>query len=298
LNISAPKKIFSCTFWAALFLVVLLPWYTSGQTLKLPDLDKLPEWEKDGPVQRFGPEGLYNHINGGAELFLEFGFRECLVQSYRKADQEIGLEVYRMDNPTAALGIYLMKCGRETPITELPARNSSGLYQFTILKHDCFFQVNNFSGEAGNHQAMIYLAQAWLAAQPDAPPNDIFIRLPEENLVPGSRRIFRGPFGLQPLYTFGTGDILSQKNELFGISGEYTNQDASTYTRIILVYPAAAAAEQAYAHLLANLDPYISILHKITREFTFKDYQNRFGRVSLRGEILDIKVNLTSLDNL
>lgn len=288
---------FSGKFCSAIIFAGLLPCFAAAQTIILPDVSRLPGWEKSGPLQRFAPEALYNHINGGAELFLEFGFKECLVQNYSSSTQEIGLEVYRMESPTAALGIYLMKCGRETPLPELRARNSSGLYQFTILKHSLFIQVNNFSGEENNRPIMISLARELLAAQPDTPPDAVFARLPEANLVPDSRRLFRGPFGLQPLYTFGNGDILSQEGKLFGISGVYKNTDDSTYTRIIMAYPSPDAARQAYAHLIANLDTYISLLQKSSREFTFTDYQNRFGRVRIEGKLLDIKVNLTILDN-
>lgn len=284
-------------FWTKLLLAGLLSCLTFAQTPAPPAITDPPGWEQSEPLQRFGPEGLYNHINGGAELFLEFGFAECLVQRYRKNDQEIGLEIYRMESPTAALGIYLMKCGRETPRAELTARNSSDLYQFTILKHRLFIQVNNFSGAEGNLPFMIALSRALLAEIPDASPEIIFTDLPEKDLRPGSRRIFRGPFGLQPLYTFGNGDILSQKNQLFGISGEYNQADGSTFTRIILVYPAQEIAQQAYQHLLSNLDPYITLLQQAPGQFTFKDYKNRFGRVIITDRRLDITVNLTILDN-
>ena len=51
-------------------------------------------WVKSGQTLRFTKNDLYGHINGGAELFLEFGFNELLVQRYEKGGEEITLEIY------------------------------------------------------------------------------------------------------------------------------------------------------------------------------------------------------------
>ena len=54
-----------------------------------------------------------------------------------------------MSGPESALGLYLMKCGRETPLAGIPARNSSEPAQFTILKGRYFVHVNNPSARGG-----------------------------------------------------------------------------------------------------------------------------------------------------
>ena len=40
----------------------------------------------------------------------------CSVQKYASAGAEIAVEAYRMESAAAALGIYLLKCSRETPL--------------------------------------------------------------------------------------------------------------------------------------------------------------------------------------
>ena len=77
-------------------------------------------WEADGPPRVFIEKDLFNHIDGGAELFLEFGFAKLRVQPYSGEKAELVGELYEMTGPAAALGIYLMNAGRETPWPEIP----------------------------------------------------------------------------------------------------------------------------------------------------------------------------------
>src|SRR4030066_305738 len=104
----------------------------------------MPSGSGGGSSLRGG--NLFDYIDGGAEIFLEFGFDRLLVQDYRKEDSEIGLELFQMESPESALGIYLMKCGAETPIDGVPARNSGDKTQFTILKGATFVHINNPDG--------------------------------------------------------------------------------------------------------------------------------------------------------
>ncbi len=108
-----------------------------------------PGWKKSGGLPEFPGSRFFDHIDGGAELFLEFGFKQLCLQRYRKGEDELELEIYEMESPEAALGLYLMKCGRETPVKGLDARNSSEPAQLTILQGRCFIHINNFSGPRG-----------------------------------------------------------------------------------------------------------------------------------------------------
>ena len=57
----------------------------------------------------YTPATLSTHINGGAELFLEFGFEEMQLLTSTADEVELTAELYRMRDPEAALGIYLAK---------------------------------------------------------------------------------------------------------------------------------------------------------------------------------------------
>ena len=270
-----------------------MPFQIQGQTLHLPGDGFVDGWTKQDKTLKFSENNLFNYIDGGAELFLEFGFEELLVQNYRKDGHEIGIDIYRMKSPEAALGIYLMKCGHETPITEIGSRNSADTFQFSILKNNYFLMINNFKGKKTLIPVMVKLAQKILDSIPSGLPQDIFVPLPEENLINGSQLLIRGPFSLQSIFTFGKGDILQLRGEIFGLVGEYKDSNGKSCTRIVIPYPNIRSAQDAYEYILSNLDSYLEILENRKNGFIFKDYKNEYGIVLIKNNQIDIKVNLS-----
>jgi len=249
-------------------------------------------WQKDASPQRFEKNDLYGHINGGAELFLEFGFEELLVQRYVNGKEEIDLELYLMDSPEAALGIYLMKCGRETPVEGLSDRNTGDNFQFTIVKGNYFVQVNSFTGEATLLPTMVALARQTLATISENDTVTILENLPKENLVIGSERIVRGPYSLQPIFTFGQGDVLQMKGKIFGVTANYKDAYDSVYSLINILYPDLKSSRKAFDNFVINHDTYLKVIKQSDKKMIFQDYRERFGSAEIKESILEFKVNL------
>jgi hypothetical protein len=253
-----------------------------------------PGWEKSEGLRKFPGSRLFDHIDGGAELFLEFGFKGLCLQRYKRGEDELALEIYEMESPEAALGLYLMKCGRETPVKGLDARNSGEPAQLTILQGRCFIHVNNFSGREDLLPAMTELARRALAGIPAEKAADLIGRLPGQGLQPGSACLFRGPVGLQAFYTFGEGDILDQRGLLFGVAGSYDDLKFGHFTLILIDYPDAGRAQTAFKNLAGRLDPYLKILENSEKGLVFEDFQKKFGTAALRDARLELRTGLAS----
>jgi hypothetical protein len=178
---------------AALFAgLLILAGSVFGQGPALPPAaDFSPGW-RPGEKLVFEKGGLYDYIDGGADLYLEFGFKGLLIQRYAKGGDELTLEAYELADADAALGIYLMKCGLETPIAGVPARNTGEPAQLTILKGRFFLHVNSFGAGAELLPEMVRLARRALDAVPDERPGRSLDRLPVEGLIAGSERLIRG----------------------------------------------------------------------------------------------------------
>jgi hypothetical protein len=265
-----------------------------GNQIRWPSQGVVPAgWEEAENNLRFPPEGLFQYINGGAELFLEFGFEELEVRRYTDGSKEIELDIYRMESRPSALGVYLQKCGRETPHSEIRARNSFDPYQCVVVKDRYFFMINNFKGEKDAIPVMVAMANFLTKSIPDSEEPPWFQLLPDSNRIPGTERLFRGPFGLQPIYTFGAGDILSQKGEIFGVAADYSGPSEDRLTRLVIDYSDDASAGRAYLFLQKNLDPYLKILEKDSDVFSFEDDTGRFGLVRKEGGVMTIFVHLT-----
>jgi hypothetical protein len=258
----------------------------------LPGDGFAPGWARSEPPRAYPGNRLFDHIDGGAELYVEFGFETLALQRYAKGEDELVLEIYEMTGPEAALGLYLMKCGRETPLAEIPARNSSEAAQFTILKGRYFIHVNNPSAREDLVPAMTTLAARALEPLPDERPADLLSLLPADGLVPGSPFLFRGPVGLQSVATLGAGDILDQRGSVYGASGAYDDPETGRHILIVVAYPDPARAATAFAGLSARLDPYLRVLDKGPARLVFEDFKKEFGLAELRGDRVEIKVGL------
>ena len=275
-----------------LILITQIAPLISGD-LVLPDrIDD--KWVVREPTRLFTGGELFGHINGGAELFLEFGFEDLTVCKYSNDNFTLELEVYKMENTLAALGIYLIKTGTETPLKEISARNTANPYQIVLTSGQYFIQVNNFSGNKQLLSLMTNLSQT-LVDQIDKPETaDLFAYLSKENIIEGSQVIFRGPFGLQSIYTFGKGDILHLGGKIFGVSANYTSETTKNITRLVIPYPDINSAMQAYNNLVLNLDPYLEILDKFKNHFVFNDFNQEFGLVKIDKNLLMMQIHLPS----
>lgn len=251
----------------------------TAEAVELPRDGFVEGWQRGGSVRRFVGNDLYGHINGGAELFHEFGFDQLLVQRYQKGEAQLDLEIYLMESPNAALGIYLMKVHDETPTERLEVRNSANVSQITALKGSCFLQINNFGFDSALLPVMESLAHRTLATVTDDTSKSLLDLLPEEGLVPGSEKLIRGPYALQPIYTLGEGDVLQLGGKVFGVVGRYEQENVGEYTRIDICYPSHQAAARAFENTVTHLDAYLTPLHVSDTCLVFRDYQEEYGWV-------------------
>jgi hypothetical protein len=258
----------------------------------LPPDGFLGGWKKVDPPKRFTQADLYGYIDGGAELFLEYGFEQLTVQKYRKGADQFTVEAYRMTDAPAAMGVYTMKAGRETPVVGFKERHTANRYQLMFARAKFFVVVNNLSGNDALAAVQVKFASYIASQLPPASPIVEFRMLPREGMVPGSARLVRGAYGLQAVYTLGEGDILLLERKLTAATADYKSPTGA-YTLILATYPGPAQARRAFEHLQKNLDRYLQVVDRKPNQFVFQDYSKKYGVVSLVGSRLEARVKLT-----
>ncbi len=274
------------------FLQLVLLLSTAAPTTQdlLPPDGFQGKWQKSGVTRRFHSADLYGHIDGGAELFLEFGFEELVVQDYKSGTDELSLELYRMTDPVAARGIYLMKAGPESS-KELTFPHTFSPFQLLFARDRYLVILNNLEGRQEREPEMIELARHLAGRLPEAPGFTGVPVLPSEGLLPGSTRLIRGPYGLQAVFTLGSGNILSLAAGQTAASGDY-DLAGKTWTLIACDYPTAALARRAFDYLAAHLDSYLKPIVKGEGRSVFQDYASEYGLIVLSGSRLEITVHL------
>jgi hypothetical protein len=59
-----------------------------------------------GPASFYDPDDLYKYMDGGADVFLLYGFQRLLHQEFRAKEVDVTLDVFDMGAPDTAFGIY------------------------------------------------------------------------------------------------------------------------------------------------------------------------------------------------
>lgn len=92
-----------------LFLFVLFPLLVIAQETSIPVIDYPGSDIQNERV--FHRNSLWGYMNGGADLYLEYGFLELRVTEFRIDSVNIKVEVFRMEDALMARGIYSVKAG-------------------------------------------------------------------------------------------------------------------------------------------------------------------------------------------
>jgi hypothetical protein len=246
-------------------------------------------WARSGTARLFQRSDLYGHINGGAELFFEFGFQSLTVQHYRRENAEFSVEIYQMTDPLAATGLYLMNRGKENAAPGFPERHTLNRFQL-LFKRDCYYVlVHNLDGDEVLVEDMLTFGRHIASRLPPDGPEEIFDSLPKKGLDPRSVRLIRGPIALQSIYTLGEGDVLQLRGKLTAISGDYRDSSGS-HALIIIDYPHRQSCAEAFDHLLQNLDSSLKALKRTDKELVFEDHECKQGSVSLSDRRLTLRI--------
>jgi hypothetical protein len=250
-------------------------------------------YKRSAPPRAYTSADLYGYINGGAELFLELGFEQLTIQRYKDGANELGVEVYRMADATAARAVYVSRRGRETPDPGLTARHTVSKHQLQFQRDRYYVIVNNVSGGAAVTPALVAAAAAVAKAIPADGAIPALALLPKAGLVAGSERLIRGPYSLQAVFTLGEGDMLSLAGTLTAVAGDY--KDATgPFTLTVAEYPTPAAATAAFGYLIGHLDSYIRPISKTATRLVFQDFEKKYGVATVAGKRLEIRLRLTT----
>lgn len=155
----------------------------------LPKPDAAAGWAWREEPRTYAPDTLYEYIDGAADLYLSYGFKEVAVADYVKGGGDEGwitVDVYDMGAPIHAFGIY----GSEMPPDPeafpvgMQGYESDGLVAF--WQGDYYVKVMLIDGDMDGARA---LARATAKLLPEAAgmPEELN-RLPVEGRIAGSER--------------------------------------------------------------------------------------------------------------
>jgi hypothetical protein len=165
-------------------------------------------WSADGEAEIYVGDDLFTYINGGAEIYHEYGFEAVTVQSYRRGDDRIAVEIYTMDGN--AFGIYSFSRSGNGRLVNLGNGATAADYYLHLWSGHELAAITAESEFDDISEAVLEIATAVAGCLPPggAEP-DLLLQLPREDLVPGSEFYFTGQLGFmnaaRPAATFFSG---------------------------------------------------------------------------------------------
>ena len=255
----------------------------------LPGDHDVSGWARDGETREFPGEDLYIYINGGAEIYQEYGFKNAFVQDYRHShDKSVSLEIFEMTAPESAFGMYTFKISGKGQEVSLGNDSEMESYYLNFWRGRFLVTLTGFDETPETVDALRRFGQAvdlHLPRSEETQPG-VVARLPGEGLTPGSRKYFRGLLGLNNVYSFTTARGLNFEE---GATGDYGGD-----ALVILRYDSDATGEKALEELRTFLSASERFNEAVLEDkdpFTVVDRRGRFVSLISRGAFLLVAVS-------
>jgi len=189
----------------------------------LPDKGGLQNWKAENASPLYKGEDLYLYIDGGAEIYHEYGFKQVLVQDYKSAaGKSLTLEIFEMANSECAFGIYTFKSSGKGKTIAVGQDGQLEQYYLNFWKGNFLVTLTGFDSSPEVIQGLMLIARsvdAKIRTQGRRPSLvEIF---PKEWLPIARLKYIKGVLGLNNIHSFFARDVFRFREAVIGgIHGE------------------------------------------------------------------------------
>lgn len=149
-------------------------------------------------TRHFDQNGLWGYINGGADLYLEYGFEQLAVHDISLEGSVFKADIFRMSSPQAAFGIFSASRFRCVAAGLHYYHDCLTPYQYIAAKGRFYVSVSNTNGSPEDQEKTLSIGKAILKKidavalqRPAIFENEIL----SKNL--NGLKLVHGPLGLQ-----------------------------------------------------------------------------------------------------
>ena len=145
---------------------------------------------------RFEGTALWGYIDGGADVYLEYGFTGVLVQEVQWQGHHCKIDVYQMKSPEGAFGIYSISRHNCPRADSLGPFSCVTPHQVQIARGDFYISVVNDAGSDTEQALTLRIAKVLFVKAGDTSftPPRLFTTPP---LTPDGLVVMNGPLGIQ-----------------------------------------------------------------------------------------------------
>lgn len=210
-------------------------------------------WKKSQQPTFYTPENLYEYINGGAELYISYQFKNLLALTYKKEDlPDIAVDIFDMGRSADAYGVFAQGFESLDQSVEPGVESEYAAGLLTFWKGRYYVSILAYPENESKKKTVLVLGKhiAGLIPQRGEKPA-LLKRLPIENLIPGSIRYFRHYVWLNSLYYISDKNILNIDEHTDVVMAKYKEKTIA----LLAAYPDETKAEAAYRSFLKHYLP-------------------------------------------
>lgn len=189
-----------------------------------PAENEIDNWQPDGEPEIVIGDELYLMINGGAEIYYEYGFKQAVFVSYiNLTGSRINLEIFEMQDAPAAYGMYTFKTGIKGKSINVGQQGWLESYFLNFWKGKYLVTIIGLDPEADLIEDIINIARnidSKINFSTGIP--EIVNYLPEENRQANGITYLKGNLALFNQHQFDSKDIFGIAEGVVGRYSDYT----------------------------------------------------------------------------
>ena len=277
--------------FALTLAVILLTGCARSRELKRMLPDAIAGWRAATEAAYYdGEKGIFDYMNGGAEVYLAYGFCGLAVRKYeREGLPPVEVGVYDMGSPRDAYGIFSFE--RAAPGVDVGqgSEYERGLLRFWQGR---YFYMLGAEGQApGLEEAVVELGRSLVAGRSDCGRRPELVEmLPAQGLDELSVRYFHGAFGLKHHYFLSHEDVLGLGGRAEVVLASYAL--GAERPRLVLV---AYSSEKSAA---AGAESFSRAKHQLVQEKKGIHFRTRGEMLAAVFETQDWRTSRALLDEV
>jgi len=182
-------------------------------------------------------------MDGGAEIYKEYGFSQVLAQDYGKGGRSISLEIFKMTSPSAAYGIFSLKRSGRGKILGIGSGDSLEDNYLYLWRGRYFVTVSGMQSDDETASGILALAKGITERiKKEAGPPNLVAALPRRGLIDQSVKYVKGQLGLFNIYPMFTNNILGVQE---AVKGDYS----PGFSSLVLLYGSPQEAAERFTAL-------------------------------------------------
>jgi hypothetical protein len=242
---------------ALVFLILVLNAFPGGNVKDLASSlpDRVLDWKTFGKDMVYDRTTLYDYLDGGAEVYLAFGYKEVLVRKFADASKnEIHLDIYDMGTSAEAFGLF--SCDRQDPEAGLGQESEYGLGLLRFYQGRYFVSITASGDEAKAEAAILELGRK-IAPQlgPAGPPPELLKLLPAAGQKKSRTSYFHNAVHLSNRYFVASENILNLDEVTECAFAEYAMDSGEAGSLLLIRYPDGPKAQAAAASFRKSFLP-------------------------------------------